>query len=206
VETNAQLQKHTEEPEGLPWGSFNIHPPPRQASLNISPSSRSANRQQIFSNFLSIWPGMGQFFEKPSSPETMGSWLLMLPTLPDITTALEASLLATCTARLGRFNNDPVLVRESLKLYTQGLRELQKALWDPKLMYRDETAAACMLLIFYEVYECPNQTIAGWLSHMKGCAKLFELKGPNAYDSEFGHQLFLTFRLIEVSHEMSKAS
>ena len=27
---------------------------------------------------------------------------------------------------------------------------------------------------------------------------MFELKGPNAYGSEFGHQLFLSFRLIEV--------
>jgi len=33
---------------------------------------------------------------------------------------------------------------------------------------------------------------------MKGCAKLFELRGPKAYASEFEHHLFLTFRYLEV--------
>jgi hypothetical protein len=91
------------------------------------------------------------------------------------------------------------LVHESLKFYTQGLWELQKALWDPNLMYRDETLAACMNLIVYEVTECPDQNITGWLHHMKGCSKLFELRGPKSYDSEFAHLLFSSFRLLEVN-------
>jgi hypothetical protein len=66
-------------------------------------------------------------------------------------------------------------------------------------MYTDETLASCMLLIVYEVTECPDQNINGWLNHMKGCSKLFELRGPKAYESDFSHLLFSSFRLLEVS-------
>lgn len=65
-------------------------------------------------------------------------------------------------------------------------------------MYRDETLATCMLLIAYEVTECPDKALTGWLNHMKGCSKLFELRGPKSYDSEFGYELFSSFRLLEV--------
>lgn len=102
----------------------------------------------------------------------------MLPTLPDITPALEAAMLAVCTAKLGRINNDLNLVRESEKFYIQALWELQKALFDGRFMHRPETLAACMALIMYEVLECPSQTIKAWDHHLKGCATLFETRGP----------------------------
>ena len=122
----------------------------------------------------------------------------MIPSVPELTEALEASIMAVSIAKLGRLNDDSVLIRESLKFYVQGLWELQKALWDSKLMYQNETLAACMTLITYEVVECPDKSIDGFVSHLKGCAKIFESKGPKSYDSDFGHQLFLSFRLIEV--------
>ena len=88
-------------------------------------------------------------------------------------------------------------MHESLKFYIQGLWELQKALYSPGLMYKDETAASCMALVAYEVMECPDHTVAGWIKHTQGCSKLFELRGPKAYSSEFGHELFLAFRQLE---------
>jgi hypothetical protein len=126
------------------------------------------------------------------------TWLTMLPSLSTFTAALEATILAVSTAKLGRLNGDEALVRESLKFYIQGLWELQKALWNPDLMYKDETVSACMALVMYEVVECPDQTIAGWTGHMKGLRRLFELKGPRGYTSEFGHKLFISFRQLEV--------
>ena len=65
-------------------------------------------------------------------------------------------------------------------------------------MYTDETLASCMLLIAYEVTECPDENITGWLNHTKGCSKLFELRGPKTYESDFSHMLFSSFRLLEV--------
>jgi hypothetical protein len=166
-------------------------------SINC-PSTRSVYRQQILSEFLySYYDGVPD----PSRLEkTTGGWLTMLPTIPNFTTALEASILAVCTARLGRVNGDKGLVRESLKFYTQGLWELQKALWSPSLMYREETVAACMALLMYEVVECPDKNSAGWQGHIKGCARLVELRGPKAYESEFAHRLFVTFRQLEASN------
>jgi len=152
------------------------------------------------SNFLcSIVPDRQLRIPNPVGEEAQpGSWVTMVPTLPEITAALESSLLAICTAKMGRQDKNPALVHESLKFYTKGLIELQRALWDPKLMYKDETLAACMSLVLYEVLECPDNTIKAWQSHMKGCAKLFETRGAEAYGSDFGHQIFLSWRLMEV--------
>jgi hypothetical protein len=169
-----------------------------------SPATRAAYREQIMSEFMyTIMPARKKILEDPdryrvTSNRIAGNWFAMVPTLPDITAALEASTLAICTSRLGRINGDMILVRESLKFYTQGLWELQKALWDPKLMYREETLAACMSLIVYEVFECPERTINAWYHHSKGCSKLLETRGPKAYDTEFAHELFVTLQMMEV--------
>jgi len=108
-------------------------------------------------------------------------------------------MLAISTAKLGRANDDSVLVRESLNLYAQGLVELQKALWDPELMYRDETLGACMALAMYEMIECPAATRFGYLSHHNGCTRLVQLRGPQAHVSGLGHQIFRSFRTQAVS-------
>lgn len=179
--------------------SLTIRPYSNTIGGTLSPSTRSVYRQQILNEFLSLTiPSLPGVTQHETINEPAASWLTMLPALPDLTSALETSVLALCTATLGRINSNQALVHESLKFYTQGLWELQRALWDPKLMYEDQTLAACMLLITYEVTECPNQGLTGWLNHVKGCSKLFELRGPQSYESEFSYKLFTSFRLLEV--------
>ena len=136
--------------------------------------------------------------QQPKQPQ-FASWLMMVTELPELTPALEASIVAMTTAKVGRINNDPVLVKASLKSYTQALWELQKALWDPNLMYSDETLAACLGLWMYEVMECPDGTPHGWVSHFDGCKRLVELRGAEAHASAMGHQLFLVYRTTAVS-------
>lgn len=166
----------------------------------LSPSTRTLYRQQLLSEFLSLPPSkISQITGRESPQHPVASWLTVLPTLCDVTPALETSLMALCTATLGRAKSNQALVHESLKFYTRGLWELQRALWDPDLMYTDDTLATCMTLVTFEVTECPDQGLSGWLKHMKGLSKLFELRGPKAYDSEFSHTLFSSFRLLEVS-------
>lgn len=165
-----------------------------------SVSLGAAYRRQILGDLLyHTIPDSYHLKADPEDEMQSSTWLAMLPTLPDMTTALETAIMATAVARFGRIKKDPALIHESLKFYTKGLVDLQKALWNPELMYRDETAAACMALLMYEFTECPGESIAGWQSHIRACAKLFELKGPEAFTSDFGHQLFLSFRLMEVS-------
>ena len=108
-------------------------------------------------------------------------------------------MMAVCTAKIGRRSDDQSLIHASLKLYTQGLQELQKALWDPQQMYADETLAACMALVMYEVFECPSSGRQAYLSHQQGCSRLVKLRGPKAHDSGLGHQVFISFRLHTVS-------
>ncbi len=148
-----------------------------------SPSTRAVYRQQILTECI----------HKGHS----SSWFSMLPS-SNFTPSLEATSLAVCTAKLGRMNGDKLLVHESLKFYIQGLWELQRALRDPKMAYKEETLAACLLLIVYEVTECPSRNIAGMMAHTKGCAQLFKARGPDAYSSQFGHKLFISFRHLEV--------
>lgn len=175
---------------------------------NSAPLTRAVYREQILGEFMSSYlSARPQALNDTTYGERIPpNWLTLLSSMPDLTTALEATIIAVCISKLGRINNDLNLVRESLKFYTQGLSELQKALWDPKLMYRDETLVACMLLIIYEVAECPQNTINGWQNHMKGCAMLAQLRGPKAYGSEFGHYLFLSFSQIEAGFMTSSTN
>ena len=127
------------------------------------------------------------------------SWLCLVPELPDMTKALETSILGLSMAKLGRDFNDESLLQESLVFYTKGLQQLQKALWDPELMYRDETLGACVALSLYEVVECPSESRHAYVSHQQGCSRLVQLRGPEAHASGLGHQIFLNFRVQAVS-------
>jgi hypothetical protein len=127
------------------------------------------------------------------------SWLNFLGQMTVLTTSLEMSLLALATAAAGRINQDPVLVRESLRSYIGGLNELRKNLSDPSLIYRDETLGACMNLSMYELFECPTGNIRAYLLHRDACVQLVELRGPRAHTNGLGHSLFLAFRFLEVS-------
>jgi hypothetical protein len=134
-----------------------------------------------------------------SESQGIRSWIADIPFIISPTKALATSTYAIALARLGMLMNDQSLVQESLYHYTHGLSLLQQALWDPKLMYSDETLAACMLLALYEVFECPSETKAGYLSHYNGCAKLVQLRGPELHTYGLGHSVFLGFRFMGVS-------
>lgn len=158
-------------------------------------------RQQLLSEFLIRYKLVSS--SAASRYDTIedrpAAWLRHLPELSTRTKALELSILALSTAKLGRLNNNMDLVGNSLKFYVQGLSELQKTLWNSDLMGKDETLAACMVLSLYESIECPAKTHYGWLSHLHGCTKLIQMRGPEAHASALGHELFLSFRLREVS-------
>ena len=162
-------------------------------------SVRHAFRQQLLGEFIYSYFPDG--FAVSNGPFGKGkdSWFMQVAELPEMTAALEVSVTAMSTAKIGRMNDDPVLVKASLSLYVEALWELQKALWDPKLMYGDETLAACMALWMYEVMECPSGTASGWISHFNGCQRLVQLRGPESHNSALGHQVFLAFRTAAVS-------
>jgi hypothetical protein len=155
--------------------------------------------QQLLSEFIYCYlPDSWLAAQRPAQKK-LASWIVLVTELPESTRALETSVLAMSAAKVGRLNDDPVLLKASLGSYVQGLRELQRALRDPKLMYRDETLAACMALWMYEVLECPEGRVRGWISHFGGCERLVQLRGAEAHSSLLGHQVFLGYRTTAVS-------
>ena len=147
-----------------------------QLTLSKSVPLHVASRQQLLAAFLHSY--IPEVFLIPHRPGTTAEtpWLVQITETNILTKALDTSLLALCTAQLGRLHDDPVLIETSLRSYTQSLREVQKALWDPSLMYHDETLAACLLLSMYEVLECPAKSTRGWTSHFDGCTRLVQLR------------------------------
>ncbi len=122
-------------------------------------------------------------------------WLHELADLPIKPPVLSTAILCLSTARLAKKKADQSLTQESLVLYTNGLWQVQKALWDPEQMYSDATLAACLLLSLYELYECPAGDKGGYISHCDGCARLVQMRGPLRHTEGLGHTLFLAFRM-----------
>ncbi|KAI9744123.1 MAG: hypothetical protein M1818_002275 [Claussenomyces sp. TS43310] len=175
-------------------GSRQKIPFPSNALLPINEVHHNlAFRQQFLGQFLST-------YVPDSNSAALGgplhgtTWLVLIPGLAELTKALDSSLLSISIARLSRMKGDQQLLLDSLKFYGQGLRDLQQALQDPALMYREETLAACMALSMYEVVECSTESRIGWASHSDGCARLIRLRGAAAHASGLAHQVFLSFR------------
>lgn len=96
----------------------------------------------------------------------------------------------------------------SLNFYTRGLRQLQRALHDPRFMREDETLAACMALNLYEAIECPGSEPDAYFNHCHGIIALIQARGAHAHSSGAGRLLFLGARIPEVSsstHRINRA-
>ncbi|RHZ59260.1 Zn(II)2Cys6 transcription factor [Aspergillus thermomutatus] len=129
------------------------------------------------------------------SPKHYRPWLFLLPDIPTRSKALEFSTLAISCAALGRKFQDTALIHQSLKAYTRGLREMQRALWNASLMHDNETLAACLVLSLYELMECPDNGADAYLSHCRGFLSLIKARGMDAHTAGIGHDLFLGVRL-----------
>lgn len=127
------------------------------------------------------------------------TWITSIPTLPNPSKALETVAYAVSLARLGSKLNAPDMIQESVRLYTRSLYYFQLALWDPVMVYSDDTFAACVLLTMYEVFQTPDGSRDGYWVHSAGCAKLVQLRGPEAHIDGLGHSIFQWYRYGAVS-------
>ncbi len=133
-------------------------------------------------------------------PSEDDDWFGALAMLPNQPPCLTAAMLAMSLSQVGKANSDEHISKESLRHYTMGLRELQKALYDPRQMHTDETLAACFILSFYELLECPDGDKRAYAQHNKACAKLIQLRGPKGYKKGLAHSLFVAIRPQIVKH------
>lgn len=125
-------------------------------------------------------------------------WFLTIPTLPNISAALEVSAVALCAAKLGDYRHDMRLAHEGSRLYHRALGELNKALCHPKSAVDDQTLAACALLTHYEMSQCPQNSVLAYTQHMLGFQKLIRLRGPELHVTGIAHEIFRIFRTQEV--------
>ncbi|EXJ86360.1 hypothetical protein A1O3_03311 [Capronia epimyces CBS 606.96] len=185
-------------------------PPQQQTVLSILEPVKSALRQvgqvdpspairqQLLEEYLS--------FHLPKAhlgPMHRRLWLCQLPTMLYLNSALEVSAMALCVAKLSEvYDGDPTLQYESLRLYQRGLHQLQKALWDPELMYHEQTLAACIALATYELSQCPSNSKHGYISHTSGCERLMQLRGPEAHTEGLAHQIFVQFRVQSILYAL----
>ena len=129
---------------------------PYQPKRKKHPEMRLAvriNDQHVFRDLFA-----GEFLRiylptSANSPRVPLSWPQLVFDFPTEGLALEAAMAAISLSVVGNATKNPALSIEGSKKYGQALWELQKALWDKHLMYKDETLAACNALILYEV--CP---------------------------------------------------
>ncbi|KAI7976902.1 hypothetical protein EIK77_010133 [Talaromyces pinophilus] len=159
----------------------------------------AANRQQLLSVFVTTCIPTGAGGVADPSKGGSGPWMLQLPQLFMQTPALQAAVSAIAASILGRQHDDRDFVNESLKFYTSGLRELQKSLWNPDVMYDDEILAVCLCLGLYEAMECPGDAQQAYYNHCKACMRLVQARGAERHMSGVAHELFLGIRAQGVS-------
>ncbi|KAK6065777.1 hypothetical protein SCUP234_12397 [Seiridium cupressi] len=114
-------------------------PIPRQ------PGQRNAFKEQFFSLYLA------QTFPTICNPGTSfagsNNWMLEILRLPALSPALENATLAVCAAKLGRRDQKPDLVHQSLGLYTQSLHEFSYEVGNVSSRRNEQTLAACMVMM-----------------------------------------------------------
>ena len=150
---------------------------------------QSSFREQLMSTFF-------HFNVSDRASRNMMTWLSFLPSMPTPMKALETSAYAICTAWMGQMHDDQVLLKESVRLYVRGIRELHLALKDPKLLYKDETLGACAALAIYEILQGDR---GSYRNHCDGTLQLLRLRTPALHSSGLGFKIFLGCRFMGVS-------
>jgi hypothetical protein len=140
---------------------------------------------------------------RQSFGERGGDWVVRIMSLPELTPSLEDSLLAACTARLGRQTNHYALVRESQRLYAKGLSAMRRDVCHGSTRANEQNLAACLALMLYEISECPGDSPDGYMVHYQGAMELMRMRGPAAHQSGLAHSVFQLLRLHSVSQRSS---
>ncbi|KAH7002592.1 hypothetical protein EDB80DRAFT_720807 [Ilyonectria destructans] len=182
----------------VPPKKRNLDPSVANPSLLVSISPRNAFRDQLITLFIND--------QYPSDiinhalPNPHRKWLLRLGSLPSLSPALEYTILAVCTAGLGRRDKHEDLQHKSLTLYTTGLCKLQCAIDSPITRYDEQTLTACMVLCMYEFTECPGKTVAAYMNHYYGAMELLRLRGAKAHAQGLSHGVFQALRMHTIFH------
>ncbi|KAJ5645727.1 hypothetical protein N7507_011738 [Penicillium longicatenatum] len=180
---------------------------PESSTPDSSPPATEIHRQLIHGSIERhnlVQAFLSNCFPSQWVTTSPRSWIPLLAELPTKAKTLEISAAAVAASAIGNMFHMPGLVKTGHKYYTQGLRQLQRALHDPLLMREDETLAACMALSLYEALECPTAGSEGYFSHCQDLIALVQARGVHAHTSAVGHQLFLGLRIPGILYALQR--
>ncbi len=166
--------------------------------LAVHVATEAAWREQLYPLFLSFHLPADVFANcgAPARSRLSRNWLVNLTLAPlQGSPVLETAMAALCMARVGRRHANAALVQHSLRLYTQGLRELHDAIHDPVARLADQTLAASLAFSLYEVAECPAEGLRGYTSHHEGGLTLLQLRGAGAHTTPLARSLLVFMRM-----------
>ncbi|TVY49975.1 Uncharacterized protein LOCC1_G000484 [Lachnellula occidentalis] len=118
-------------------------------------------------------------------------------------TSLPLAITALSLVRLGRKHQSVELQNQGMAVYGQALEGIQAILSSDYLIFEEQTLASCMTLLVFEVLETSGSNVRGWISHIQGISRLFQLRGPALHISESSHQLFLGFRRTGIVYALA---
>lgn len=127
------------------------------------------------------------------------SWMRHAIDIAAPTAMLQHALLALSLTRYGRLNLNGDAVLQGQRLYSQALSQLQKALYDPRLVWHDETLVSIRAMVLYEVYESTSDNPTAWHNHLAGMAYLMQIRGPARHRSPMAKAVFENVRYALVS-------
>jgi Fungal specific transcription factor domain/Fungal Zn(2)-Cys(6) binuclear cluster domain len=182
--------------------SLLVSPSPQVLSPTLTLTALTSLHTSLFNSFYLPRNSFAIPKSAPLSRQHL-TWTQYIPSLLQNDLSLQFAYLALSSSRVGHDNHDAELLASAGKFYGKAIRELQRALADPKRRYTDEVILACSLLGLYEIFEAQtsaiirsNNTTNGWLSHMAGAARLLEARGPQSFTTDMAHQVFLNARIF----------
>jgi len=118
--------------------------------LPVSPNPNPEYRMQLLSKFMDLY--LPKRNQTPVPGRTPSSWVQQLAHSTLDSSAYNKSLAALCTAHLGKFNRDEVMLNKSVRLYADSLQELRANITSGNIKKDSEAILASIVIMStYEV-------------------------------------------------------
>jgi hypothetical protein len=114
---------------------------------------------------------------------------------------LDATVCCLSTVYFGYLTGDVMVQRASRQMYSNALRQVNRAL-DTDMALSDEMLCTLMMLTIYEMYARTSED--AWMRHASGAKHLFLSRGVKAHMSGFGRSCYIAFRGFLIAHALSE--
>ncbi|KZL80207.1 negative acting factor [Colletotrichum incanum] len=141
---------------------------------------------------------LSEFVNVPLTPTARGYYSFLPRYLGrgDISVCLSLAFKATSMAALAMRQSKglrgPALLRAQ-EHHVSALRAVGQAIADPTEVDNDQTLGAVLMLAFYETL-MSKDSIKEYISHIKGAAKIVQMRGQKCLETDEGREMFAMTR------------